>query len=301
MPLSTRGPAPTPAGLAGLAWRQVDVFSHVPLAGNGLAVFADASALDGAAMQALTREMRQFESIFLTPTDDPAVFGARIFTMEEELDFAGHPVLGAGAVLHEAAGAGPEARFTLRLKAKTVSVDSRREAGHFSVTMDQGAPVLGEPIEGDLAHEFLAALNLGPEHLAPNLPLQMATTGLPYLIVPLASGLERVRVTAPGFEELLARVGAKFSYPLDVTAREGRSWDNQGTVEDIATGSAAGPAAAYLVRHGLAKRSEDIVIRQGRFCGRDSAINVRIEENADGSSRALVGGDVAMVARGVFD
>lgn len=287
--------------LSGLAWRHVDVFSRTPLAGNGLTVFPDASNLDTATMQALTQEMRQFESIFLTPPNKPGPVRARIFTMEEELDFAGHPILGAAAVLHELVGDEEPLRFSLELNTKTVSVDSRREAGHYAMSMDQGAPEFGEPIEGEIADRLLAALNLGREHLAPDLPLRMVSTGLPYLVVPLASGLERVRVTAPGFEEMLSQVGAKFSYPLDVTAREGRSWDNMGTVEDIATGSAAGPAGAYLVRHGLAQPEEEITIRQGRFCGRDSEIRVRIEGDAASPSRAIVGGDVVMLASGVFD
>lgn len=287
--------------LSGLAYRHVDVFSRRPLGGNGLTVFPDALGLDHAAMQALTREMRQFESIFLCPTGGAGAFAARIFTMEEELDFAGHPILGSAAVLHELSAQGDCASFELRLKAKTVRVTSRRRDGWYETSMDQGTPVLGDPIEGETAARLLAALNLGPEHLAPGLPMQMASTGLPYLIVPLTSGLERVRVTAPGFEDLLARVGAKFSYPLDVQTREGRSWDNLGMVEDIATGSAAGPAAAYLVRHGLAKAGEKIVIRQGRFCGRDSEIKARIEGDTMAPTRAIVGGDVVMVARGSFD
>ena len=77
---------------------QLDVFAERPLTGNGLAVFDDASTLDDAAMQAWTRELRQFESIFLLPGDDPRAFGARIFTLEEELPFAGHPLLGAAAL-----------------------------------------------------------------------------------------------------------------------------------------------------------------------------------------------------------
>ncbi|MBU1001163.1 MAG: PhzF family phenazine biosynthesis protein [Proteobacteria bacterium] len=289
------------SSLSGLVYRHVDVFSRSPLRGNGLTVFPDAARLDTATMQALTQEMRQFESIFLCPTDDAGVYVARIFTMEEELDFAGHPILGAAAVLHERLGQEDSARFELRLKAKTVRVDSRRKDGWYETSMDQGKPVLGEPIEGAIAARLLAALNLGPEHLAPGLPLQMVSTGLPYLILPLASGLEQVRVTTPSLEELLASVGAKFSYPLDVQTREGRSWDNLGMVEDIATGSAAGPAGAYLVRHGLAGAGEEIVIRQGRFCGRDSEISVRIEGNANTPIRAIVGGDVVLVARGSFD
>ncbi|MGS8173864.1 PhzF family phenazine biosynthesis protein, partial [Pseudomonas aeruginosa] len=94
---------------------QLDVFAERPLTGNGLAVFDDASALDDAAMQAWTRELRQFESIFLLPGDDPRAFRARIFTLEEELPFAGHPLLGAAALLHHLRGGDNEQHWTLHL------------------------------------------------------------------------------------------------------------------------------------------------------------------------------------------
>src|SRR5258706_16178248 len=83
------------------AYRQIDVFSRVPFSGNGLTVFLEAEGLPTGAMQRITQEMRQFESIFLRGTRGAALTEARLFTMEEELDFAGHPVLGAACVLHE--------------------------------------------------------------------------------------------------------------------------------------------------------------------------------------------------------
>ena len=104
--------------------------------------------------------------------------------------------------------------------------------------------------------------------------MQVVSTGLPYLIVPVSSGLDRARIAVGDFEERLANVGAKFVYVFDPDRREGRSWDNAGTVEDVATGSAAGPAAAFLIAHGLAGAAEKIVISQGRFLGRPSVIAV---------------------------
>ena len=105
---------------------QLDVFAERPLTGNGLAVFDDASALDDAAMQAWTRELRQFESIFLLPGDDPRAFRARIFTLEEELPFAGHPLLGAAALLHHLRGGDNEQHWTLHLASKSVALRSVR-------------------------------------------------------------------------------------------------------------------------------------------------------------------------------
>ncbi len=108
----------------------------------------------------------------------------------------------------------------------------------------------------------------------------------------------------PEFEALLASFGAKFVYVLHLPTREGRSWDNDGRVEDVATGSAAGPVGAYLVRRGLASAGEEIILEQGRFLGRPSQLHVRVE-GADGDGGEIaavyVTGDVRMVARGVFE
>jgi len=295
----------TPRVPPGLAWRQVDVFSRTPLGGNGLAVFPDATGLDAAAMQELTRELRQFESIFLTPGPAPGSVRARMFTVEEELDFAGHPVLGAACVLHEALGpAAPQAAtWTMGLNARAVAVATRRAPGRYEAEMDQGAPQFGPPLDADTdtARALLRAQGLDAGDLVPGLPLRVVSTGLPYLLVPLRRGLERARPCAADFTALLGAAGARFCYPLDVAAREGRSFDNHGLLEDPATGSAAGPAGAYLVRHGLAAPDRELTIRQGRFVQRPSEIRVRVEGPPEAPARVLVGGDVAMTARGVFD
>jgi PhzF family phenazine biosynthesis protein len=127
--------------------------------------------------------------------------------------------------------------------------------------------------------------------------MQVVSTGLPYLIVPVSKGLDRARIAVEDFEERLASVGAKFVYVFDPDEREGRTWDNAGAVEDVATGSAAGPAAAFLAAHRLAAEDEAIVVNQGRFLGRPSVIAV----TPDGRGDLWVGGPVAPVARGVVD
>jgi len=110
------------------------------------------------------------------------------------------------------------------------------------------------------------------------------------------SGLDGARISHPGFEGLLAASGAKFVYVLDPDRPEGRTWDNSGRVEDVATGSAAGPAAGYLLHHGVCPAMEPILVHQGRFTGRPSTIEVR--PGPDG--RLWVGGPVAPVAAGRF-
>jgi len=296
------------SALQGLEYRHVDVFTREALSGNGLIVFPEAEGLAPATMQRITREMRQFESIFLVPTQEAHRVGARVFTMEEELPFAGHPVLGAACVLHErlyyVGDAGEREAWTLELPVGQSQVSTIRHAEGYEATMNQGRPVFGATLGGETTREMLAALNLEESDLYPGLPLEVVSTGLPYLLAPLADRLDRAAIVRPGFEALLASVGAKFVYVLHVPTREGRTWDNDGRVEDVATGSAAGPVGAYLVRHGLASPNAEITLHQGRFLGRPSELRVRVE-GAAGDDREIaavyVTGDVRMVARGVFE
>lgn len=288
--------------LRGLEYLHADVFSREPLSGNGLIVFPDAIALAPTTMQAITREMRQFESIFLIPTEDPHRVRARVFTMEEELPFAGHPVLGAACVLHDRL---PDAReretWTLELVAGPVQVSTSRQDGWYEATMDQGRPTFGATLDAETTLQVLASLNLTEDDLYPGLPPQVVSTGLPYLLVMLANGLERAAIVRNGFEALLASVGAKFIYVLHVPSCEGRTWDNDGRVEDIATGSAAGPVGAYLVRQGLASPGTEITVYQGRFLGRPSQIRVQVDVVNGKIAAVRVSGDVRMVARGIFE
>lgn len=290
-----------PMPFSGLQYRQVDVFSQGPLSGNGLAVFPGADGLSREIMQGLTRELRQFESIFLSSTGREKTYRAFIFTMEEELDFAGHPILGAAAVVHEKYGSQEQEEWTFVLNNREVRVLSSRHQGIFEAVMDQGPPSFGEPLGCDRSRPFLKALNLSEGDQAEGFPLQVVSTGLPYLIIPVGKGLDRARIARPGLEEMLSVVGAKFAYVLDIGVPEGRTWDNDGKVEDIATGSAAGPAGAYLCRHGAAETGTTLVLHQGRFMGRPSEIRVRVEAHDGGPEKVYVSGQVTMVATGVFD
>jgi trans-2,3-dihydro-3-hydroxyanthranilate isomerase len=162
--------------------------------------------------------------------------------------------------------------------------------------MDQGVPKLGPPIAGELAQAYRDTLNLAHGHLHPALPIQVVSTGLPYLIVPVQSGLDSARISHPGFKGLLEASGAKFVCVLDPDRPEGRTWDNAGRVEDVATGSAAGSAAGYPAAprrpspRGIPAGSPGPVHR------RPSTIEVR--PGRDG--RLWVGGPVAPVAAGRF-
>jgi len=256
----------------------VDVFAREPLTGNGLSIFLLDEDLSSDAMQRITREMRQFETIFLTRTAQATTFNARIFTMEEELPFAGHPIIGAAALLHaEFFASSDAAPLEFVIQDRHIEVVSRRQGDSYVVEMDQGIAIVEPPIPAAKADAFLEALNISIADLAPDLPLQVISTGLPYLIVPIISNLDRARIVAADFADLLATVGARFVYVLDINRTEGRTWDNDGRVEDIATGSAAGPAATYLVAHKQASISERLVLSQGRFVNRPSEIFATVQ------------------------
>ena len=282
-----------------LPFSLVDVFAREPLSGNGLSVFLLDQELPSRVMQRITQEMRQFETIFLSRVETTSAFRARIFTMEEELPFAGHPIIGAAALLHSERRAAAETLlFEFAMAERTIEVTSRREGTSYFAEMDQGAATFEAPIVDSGIDTFLKALNLSRSDLHPILTPQVVSTGLPYLIVPITANLEHARIVHPRFEALLATIGAKFVYVFDVDRREGRTWDNNGRVEDIATGSAAGPAAAYVVEHGFAARGESIVIAQGRFLDRPSELHAIVRGTSKLS--VSVGGQVCFVGNGAL-
>lgn len=284
-----------------LEYHQVDVFAPRPFSGNSLTVFLDAGSLHGSQMLRITQEMRHFESIFLSPVGAANTYHAQVFDLIEELDFAGHPLLGAACVLHSRSNIEERAVWTFLLRAKTVTVITDRAADAFRALLDQGRPEFMGEVPTTRRKEFAAALNLEIGQLSKSFPLEVVSTGLRYLIVPIESGLERARIVRADFEELLRTVNAQFAYVLDVHELEGRHWNNDGVMEDIATGSGAGTVGAYLTKRGRIAVGEEFILRQGRFLGRPSEIRVRSEGTPGDVTRVQVGGDVALVSRGVLD
>jgi PhzF family phenazine biosynthesis protein len=281
-----------------IPYYHVDVFSDKPFSGNGLTIFPESEHLSKDQMQALTREMRQFESIFLKQTSE-GIYDANVFTMEEELDFAGHPSLGAAALLHELHKPSDEqAVWALKFPAKDVPIHTKRTSYGYEATMNQGPASFGSILTSDQSRYFLQALNLSEQDLLPNFPLQVVSTGLPYLLIPVESGFWKAGIRITGLGERLNAIGAKFIGILDVRSRSIRTWDNAGHVEDIATGSLAGPSAAYLVKYGLSAANEVILIQQGNNLGRDSKLYTRVTGGAYEQSDVYVTGDVVMVASG---
>ena len=277
----------------------VDVFAREPLSGNGLSIFLLDEDLPTNAMQRITQEMRQFETIFLRRIAKSSRFSARIFTMEEELPFAGHPIIGAAALLHsELYSTEDVAHLEFVIKDRSINAVSRRQGSSYVAEMDQGIASVEAPIPAAKNEAFLRALNLSITDLSSGLPLQVVSTGLPYLIVPIKSNLEHARIVDRDFEAMLEAVGAKFVYVFQTDRLEGRTWDNAGRIEDIATGSAAGPVAAYLVTHKQASSGDSLVLTQGQFLNRPSELHVSVQGCTE--LRVTIKGQVCFVGNGTL-
>ncbi|MHA4811092.1 PhzF family phenazine biosynthesis protein [Flavitalea flava] len=290
-----------------IPYYHVDVFSPVPLSGNGLIVFTEAENFSNSTMQRLTQEMRQFETIFLQKINDHTKINdrtmkARIFTCAEELNFAGHPILGAAATLHDLQE-NPEARieWTFALNEKTVKVYSEKKDYGFEVTMNQGKAIFGRVLNAEETGSLLSYLNATPEDLVPGLFPTVVSTGLPYLIIPFLNNRFKANIGAPGLEEHLHRFNAKFIGLLDFETRSIRTGNNDGSLEDIATGSLAGPAGAFLVKHGFEKPDQVIQFFQGKNLSRNSLLYVELKSFPDNTADVWVSGSVCKIAKGFLE
>jgi len=279
-----------------MRYYHVDVFSSAPLGGNGLTVVFPESGTDGRSFLEIAREFKQFETSFIFPESGGA-FPARIFTVDEELPFAGHPLLGSAAVIHRVHFSDMErARVVVALGDRKVALESvSRGSAGYSVSMNQGRPEFIGDAKPSASREIAESLGLASGDIDPDYPLEVVSTGLPYLLVPLRAGLDRAHIARRDFESFLSRFNAKFAYIFDTRSLECRTWDNAGRAEDSATGSAAGPLAAYLVKNGKAREGETIALSQGRFVGRPARIECRVEEGS-----VFVQGNVAFFAEGTI-
>jgi trans-2,3-dihydro-3-hydroxyanthranilate isomerase len=271
-----------------------DVFTDEPLTGNALAVFTDARDLSEADMQALARETHLSESVFvLPPTTDDADVRIRIFTPVVELPFAGHPTLGAAFVL-----GGPLSKIVLRIEtaAGVVPVMLEREGARIVFgRMEQPIPrweTVADPAP------ILAALGVERS----GLPVERYDLGPGHVYVELGSA-EGVAALSPD----LGALAAATQDGVNCFARVGGSrWKtrmfapNHGVAEDPATGSAAGPLAVHLARHGRTAFGEQIEIAQGAEIARPSTLYATAYGERDRVDRVEVGGSAVLVARGEF-
>jgi trans-2,3-dihydro-3-hydroxyanthranilate isomerase len=286
-----------------VSYHHVDVFATRAYTGNSLAVFSEAAELTTLQMDRITKELRHFESIFLEPAGESRAFRARVFDLIEELDFAGHPVIGAACVLHAIHGTQDAERWTIHLKARSVTIATERKTPlRYAAVLDQGAAQFHGAPAAALRPEMAAWFSLDENALDPTLPAEVISTGLRYLILPVRRDvLARARIAPKDLERKLALLGAQYAYLLEADAIEGRHWNNDGGVEDVATGSGAGCVAAFLRRHGRIGDGVAATLRQGRFVGRPSEITIRARGRESDVHSVEVGGEVSLVGSGRLD
>jgi len=280
---------------------QVDVFTSRALEGNALAVFTDARGLSDGELQAVARETNLSETTFVLP-DPAAPPGApvrvRIFTVGEEVPFAGHPTLGTAAVLRGGSGA-REVVLALAVGEIPVAFEERPE-GLFG-EMRQRDPVFGQV---HAREEVARALGLAAGEIDLAAPIQTVSTGLPFAVVPIRSlaALRALRVEWARADAYLAATDARFFYLVSRETEDPAAKLHARMIfyggEDPATGSAAGCCAAWMVRHGLARPGERALIEQGLEARRPSRIFVRASAGGGGATDVRVGGHVVEVARG---
>jgi trans-2,3-dihydro-3-hydroxyanthranilate isomerase len=294
---------------------QVDVFTKTALTGNPLAIFPDARGLTDEQMQAIAREMNLSETTFILPRE-PKVEAekgtrVRIFTVEEELPFAGHPTLGTSLYLYSTAASTGADEISLDLKVGKIDICFRPDAeekddrvgGNVFGEMRQRDPEFSRTLPRD---EIATALRGGADQIASEWPSQIVSTGLPFGVVPIrdVNALANLKPDLAKVSAVLEGTGARFCY--FIAPAEGRDWRKVRARmffyggEDPATGSAAGCAVSWMVRHGLVKSDEQIVIHQGVEARRPSEIFGRATGAGEKVTNVRVGGYAVEVLRGTL-
>jgi trans-2,3-dihydro-3-hydroxyanthranilate isomerase len=268
-----------------------DVFTSMPLQGNQLGVFVDGRPFSSEQMQSLTRELNVPETVFLLPPKQGGDVWVRIFTPGTELPFAGHPILGTSFVVGQALGADA---VTLETGAGLVPVKLERDGDRIVFGWMQQPIPSWEPYEHE--RELLDALGVR----ASRLPIEAYRNGPRhvYVALPNEEAVAAVRPNMAALQDL--NIGA------NCFAGRGRSWKTRmfhpglGVPEDPATGSAAGPLAMHLARHGEIALGEEIEISQGVEIGRPSVLHAVASGTAERVTSVQVGGSAVIVAQGMF-
>jgi trans-2,3-dihydro-3-hydroxyanthranilate isomerase len=269
-----------------------DVFTSRPLTGNQLAVFTDARAIPEAFLPLLAKEMNFSETVFVYPASAGGHARIRIFTPGTELPFAGHPVLGTAFVL-----AAPLQLETIVLETGIgpVPVALQREGPRIVFgRMTQPLPTVESVPE---APAILAALGVARAAL----PVERYVNGPRHVLVNVETP-EQVAGLAPD----MAALARATPDGVSCFAGAGKRWKTRmfapghGINEDPATGSAAGPLACHLLRHGRLASGDEIEIAQGAEIGRPSTLYARVAGTPGALTRVEVGGAAVTVARGEF-
>ena len=286
---------------------QVDVFTNIPFGGNPLAVVFNSKGLTDQNMQNIAMEMNLSETTFVLPADHhPADFMIRIFTPKKELPFAGHPILGTAHILRETEKV-PAADYEIKLATKAGIVNISEKQKEKLLFMDHLSPEFQNPLY--CFEELGKILGISTNEIdLINRPIQIVSTGLPVLLVPIASFnvLKNISVDNNRLSQFLTNIGTDVLCAFtDQTIDSGSTIHsrvfapNLGIIEDPATGSAAGAAGAYLYKNKLLPNDcNNIIIEQGHMVGRPSTLFVTIEQNKNEIESIQVGGESLILIKG---
>jgi len=289
---------------------QVDVFTKIPFGGNPLAIFFDAEELTDDNMQDIAKEMNLSETTFVLPPGDlPVDFLVRIFTPEKELPFAGHPSLGTAHILRET-GKVRSGNYPIKLSLKAGVVTIVQEGQDNLLFMDQLVPSFQKPIS--CSEELGKAIGISTDDISSTAhPIQIVSTGLPVLVVPVVSlkALQGITIDTIRLREFLASLGIDLLYAFTMETLDSNASIHSrafapelGITEDPATGSAAGAVGAYLSLNNLISENEckNILIEQGHNISRPSTLFVCIEQMEGEIKSVKVGGHSVTVFQGSF-
>lgn len=294
--------------MAEYPYHLVDVFTDEAFGGNPLAVFPMGEAVPQPLMQRIARELNLSETVFVQPPTAGGDFRLRIFTPQEELPMAGHPTVGTACLLQRNGVITAPGTVTFEEGVGPIDVSlTLDDYQRVVATMRQPLPSFGDVYE-DRA-QVAALLSLSPDDLLAKYPLQVVSTGVPFLYVPLRdlTALARARVRMDIWEAHYKGTDAR--QILAFTPQPGHEIPrvrsrmfapSMGITEDPATGAASGPLGAYLVRYGMAPAGR-IINEQGFEMGRPSLLQITIETDANGLFTGVyVGGRCVYMGNGTL-
>jgi trans-2,3-dihydro-3-hydroxyanthranilate isomerase len=281
----------------------IDVFARRPLEGNQLAVFTNAEGLADREMQDIAREMRLSETTFVFSrdknTEETKGVKTRIFTVQEELPFAGHPTLGTAWVLRKKRDVGDKVVLDLRVGSIPVSFSMRD--GELFGEMTQPEPTWGMTHK---ASDVARALGVEERDLDSSSPIESVSTGVPFIMVPFRSldNLRKLRPDAAKMESYAKSVDAPLFYLISRETENSEARLHARMIfyggEDPATGSAAGTATAWMLRHQWIRPEEQVWIEQGLEISRPSQIYARAGGSSFEPRSIRIGGFCTSVMHG---
>jgi trans-2,3-dihydro-3-hydroxyanthranilate isomerase len=285
----------------------LDVFTTKKFAGNPLAVITDGDGIPTARMQSIAREMNLSETVFIQkPTNNRALARLRIFTTTQELPLAGHPVIGTWFLLAEL-GVVPASEGNVHILQQTgagiLPVEFTFHNGRPERVIMTQKPAVFKRAKFTRA-ELAKVLGLKPNDLAASLPVEFVSTGISNLMVPVSgrAALRRIQLNQQALANLVSSDGV-MAYCFALGGR-GRAYTRGmlpwGSIEDPATGSAAGSLGAYLVEHGQLRSSDALSILQGVEMGRPSEIHVEVSVER-GKLTPKVSGSAVRILEGTIE